>query len=172
MSTVKTLQPRKFLLPSLTMAAVASAVALASTPLAPAPASATGCQFRNGFGISVKGVNLKVPKGYLCHSIRGKGKTIRQQSAAYSFSKSGYGLLTGKICNWRIDFIYTKASNGKRYRTDRGRTQNKCSLIAKRNVNTDKLLKHYGKSCAVLYSNGHKVTTQCHNIIKSSFLGL
>lgn len=150
------------------MAAVATSVALASTTLAPAPAaaSATGCQFRNGFGISAKGINFRVPKGNLCHTIIGKGKTIRNQHASYRFARTGYGLFTGKICNWRIDFIYTKASTSKQYRRDRGRTQNKCSFNAMRTVKTDKFLKHYGKSCAVLYSNGRKVTTQCHNIIK------
>jgi hypothetical protein len=140
--------------------AVSGATIVTSTD---ANATAFGCQPSNGFGLSFKGVNLRVPKGYLCHLIRGNKKKISYQMAAYNISTGIEGMFRGKICNWRIDFVYYD-TKGRAYSTDTGPTKNYCSLGARREVKAGKNLPNYGKSCARLVVDGKAIVTQCHKI--------
>ena len=129
-----------------------------------ANASAFGCQYIGGFGFTFKGLSLTAPKGFLCHDIKGSKKYIDREIGTYSAAPSLYGYLTGKVCNWRIDFVYTNAANGSTYLRDRGPTNNSCSYLPIRTQYTDKNLKYYGKACAQLYVNGVYRSSQCHNI--------
>ena len=147
------------------LATAAMAAMLSTTVIVPgnAHASAFGCDYNRGFGFSFKGVNLKAPKGFLCHKITGSKKHIQHQTARYGANASIYGALTGKVCNWRIDFLYSNTS-GKTYKIDKGPTRNYCSYSVSRSVSADKHLPSYGKSCARLVVSGKTVETQCHNI--------
>ncbi len=147
-------------LSSIAMAAILSTSVVAPTA---AHASAFGCDYNRGFGFTFQGVKVKAPKGFLCHSITGSKKHIKHQTARYGANPSGYGALTGKVCNWRIDFLYSD-TRGKTYKIDKGPTRNYCSYTASRSVSADKHLPCYGKSCARLVMNGKTIETQCHNI--------
>ncbi len=129
----------------------------------PASASAFGCQYVGGFGFSYQGLTLQAPKGYLCHDIRGSGRTITSESASYGPAPSLYGVLTGRVCNWRIDFYYRNTTPSV-YRTDYGPTQNTCNYTVSRSVSADKALAYYGTACARLVVSGVTRVTQCHQI--------
>jgi hypothetical protein len=151
-----------------TSVACATALVLAGSAAgaAPASASAFGCQYIGGFGFTFKGFELRAPKGWLCHQIRGSGRRIDSESAIYGPAYSMYGTLKGRVCNWRIDFAYRRASDGSEYRRDRGRTRHRCNYHVKRTVTTRKVLEHYGTACAELYVNGVRRSQQCHNITR------
>jgi hypothetical protein len=148
---------------SIGLAAIAVMAAMLSSP-SPASASAFGCEYIGGFGFSFEGISLRAPQGWLCHDIDGDGKVIRNEAAHYGPFLSLYGLLTARICNWRIDFVYRRAYDGSVYRTDRGATHYACGYFVSRNVSADKTLAHYGTACAQLYVNGVLRAKQCHNI--------
>jgi hypothetical protein len=133
---------------------------------APADASAFGCQYIGGFGFQFKGLSLKAPKGFLCHRISGDGRRIRSESAHYGPAPSLYGALTGRVCNWRIDFVYRRAANGNVYRRDRGRTHHRCGYLIARRVGRNKRLRYFGTACAQLYVNGKYRRRQCHSITR------
>lgn len=145
--------------------AISGAAIVTSTD---AKAKAIGCQLSHGFGFSFKGANLTVPKGFLCHLIQGDKRKITLQRAAYSATPNVYGALTGKICNWRIDFVYYD-TNGKAYSTDKGPTKNYCSIGAVREVKSNKNLPKDGKSCARLIVDGKAKVVQCHKITSKKF---
>lgn len=145
--------------------AISGAAIVTSTD---ANASAVGCQPSHGFGFSFKGASLTVPKGFLCHEIKGNKKKITFQRAAYTAGASVYSALTGKICNWRIDFVYYD-TNGRAYSTYRGPTKNYCSMGAVREVKAPKNLPKDGKSCARLIVDGKARVVQCHKITSKKF---
>lgn len=128
-----------------------------------ASASAFGCQYVGGFGFSHQGVTIQAPQGWLCHDIRGNGKVVTSETASYGAVPSLYGALTGRICNWRIDFVY-RGQNNNVYRTDRGPAHANCAWTVSRNVEADKTLAYYGTACAQLYVSGVLRAKQCHNI--------
>jgi hypothetical protein len=144
-------------------AAIAIAAILAIQPQF-AHASAKGAEQVPAFPIDYKGISLPVPKGFLFHSIDGKHRTVKKETATYSAAISAVGLAAGRACNWRIDFQY-KDLNGKVYRTDKGPTNVSCNFKAGRTVRPG-TLPHYGKACAKLYVNGKHRATQCHSITK------
>jgi hypothetical protein len=150
-------------LAAVTLLASALAVSGLSAP-APADASAFGCEYIEGFGFEFKGFKLKAPKGFLCHSISGDRRRIRSERAYYGPVPNLYGLLTGRVCNWRIDFVYRRAANGRVYRRDRGRTHRRCGYLISRTVERNKRLRYFGTACAQLYVNGKHRARQCHNI--------
>jgi hypothetical protein len=133
---------------------------------AQADASAFGCEYIGGFGFEFKGLSLKAPKGFLCHHISGEGRRIRSESAHYGPAPSLYGALTGRVCNWRIDFVYRRAAKGRVYRRDRGRTRHRCGYLISRTVERNKRLRYFGTACAQLYVNGKHRARQCHNITR------
>ena len=145
------------------LVALVAAITCLSTTSAPAHATALGCDYSGGFGFSYQGVTLKAPKGFLCHYIEGNGRTVTKEAASYSANASLYGALTGRVCNWRIDFVYYDTS-GRNYRTDYGPLTTSCSYSVSRTVTADKTLAYYGKACARLVVNGTTRVTQCHNI--------
>lgn len=144
---------------------LATLAAVAARP-SPAHASAFGCQYIGGFGFSYRGLSLRAPQGFLCHQITGYGRRITRERAGYGAVPSLYGMLTGRVCNWRIDFAYHRASDGRVYRTDRGPTHHGCSYIVSRDVRRNKRLQHFGTACAALYVNGVWRNRQCHNITR------
>jgi hypothetical protein len=148
---------------ALLVALVAALTCLVGTTV-PAQATAIGCDYSGGFGFSYQGVTLKAPKGYLCHRIEGDGRTVTKEAASYGAAPSLYGVLTGKVCNWRIDFVYYNTS-GTNYRTDYGAVHTTCDYTVSRTVTADKTLAYFGKACARLVVNGTTRVTQCHNII-------
>ena len=146
----------------------AASVALMSlslllTAAAPAQASAFGCQYIGGFGFTYEGFSFEAPQGWLCHEINGSGKFIDSESASYGAFTTLYSVLTAKVCNWRIDFVY-RNTNDTEYRRDSGATDNSCTLSPSRSVTKDKNLRYYGTACAQLYANGILRGKQCHNI--------
>jgi hypothetical protein len=145
-----------------TLATLGAGAALA----APVNASAFGCEYITGFGFSFKGQSLKAPKGFLCHQIVGEGRRIRSETGAYVASPSLYGALAGRVCNWRIDFVYHRARDGRVYRVDRGRTHHACGYYVDRTVRRNKRLRHFGIACAALFVNGRWRDRQCHNITR------
>jgi hypothetical protein len=151
-----------------TVLACVTATALAGlgAGAVPASASAFGCQYIGGFGFSFKGFELRAPKGWLCHQIRGSGRTIERESAIYGPAYSMYGALKGRVCNWRIDFAYRRASDGSEYRRHRGPTHHRCNYHVKRTVTSRKVLQHFGAACAELFVNGVRRSRQCHNITR------
>lgn len=151
---------------ALTLVTLATLAAVVALP-APAQANAFGCQVINGFGFTFGGQNLRAPKGFLCHRIRGRGRLITQEDAAYTANLGSlYGMLTGRVCNWRIDFYYHRDSDGRVYRADRGSTHHGCSAVVWRSVKRNKRLAHFGTACAALYVNGVWRNRQCHNITR------
>jgi uncharacterized membrane protein len=158
----RTMISSKFIISAILGSAIAISGAAIATS-SDANASAAGCQRSHGFGFSFKGQNLRVPKGFLCHLIKGKKRKITYETAAYTASPTVYGALTGKICNWRIDFVYYD-TKGKVYRTDKGPTKIYCSHGAKRIVRARKNLKKDGKACARLVVGGRAKVMQCHKI--------
>ena len=148
---------------AIALAASALAVSGLGAP-APAEASAFGCAYIGGFGFSFHGLSLRAPKGFLCHRISGHGRKIKYEAAGYGPAPSLYGLLTGRVCNWRIDFVYRRAANGNVYRRDRGRTHHRCGYLIARRVERNKRLRYFGTACAQLYVNGRHRARQCHNI--------
>ena len=145
------------------MLATAALLCASLAGASPASASAFGCQYIGGFGFSWQGLTLQAPKGYLCHSITGSGRSVTNEYAYYGPAPSVYGALTGRVCNWRIDFQYRNTSNVV-YRTDTGATHNTCEYYIRRDQPTDKSLAYYGKACARLFVGGVLRSQQCHNI--------
>ena len=150
-------------LATITLSASALIVGGLSAP-APADASAFGCQYIGGFGFDFKGLSLRAPQGFLCHGISGDGRRITSERAHYGPAPSLYGALTARVCNWRIDFVYRRAADGRIYRRDRGRTLYRCGYVISRTVERNKRLRHFGTGCAQLYVNGKHRARQCHNI--------
>jgi hypothetical protein len=127
----------------------------------------TGTLEGRGAGVSMP---ISIPAGQLSHTIKGSGRKIEGQQAIYSVVP-GIGALKGKICNWRIDFVYKQ--DGKEYLRERGKTVRECDgftgpVMEKAKPKTVR----YGKACAELWVDGKKKATQCHNIVKPAFGGL
>jgi hypothetical protein len=130
-------------------------------------ASGTGCDNRQYFGetIDPKAISaeIRLPYGYLCHSVYTKGKEIKEQKAAYTSSAGIYAPLVDDICNWRIDFVYYD-TNGDEYMRDKGETVSDCKVGASRNIEQSRKLPQYGTACAILMIEGEPRLTQCHAI--------
>ncbi len=136
------------------LVALTVAFGVQATTVAPASASATGCDSWSAFSIS--SLPTPVPGGFLCHTITGSGTKVSSDEADFS----SYG----SFCNWRIDFRYRDV-NGVTYRINSGQTQLKCSRYGTRTVyySSSTTFKP-GLACAYLYTNGNYTTKQCHSI--------
>ena len=143
--------------------AFAGAVAIMSSQ---ANASATGCDNRDHSDQNVDphaiSVDIKAPYGYLCHMVHNRGKEIKEQEAAYTEKAGIYAPLVKDICNWRIDFVFYD-TNGDEYLRDEGETVRDCNAGAKRTAQNDRMLPHFGTTCAELIIDGERKFSQCHS---------
>lgn len=132
---------------------LALALGFASAVQQPAQADAQGCDSWAAF--TWGSLPTPVPGGFLCHYVKGSGRTITEEHARFSAHSS--------FCNWRIDFRYFDTS-GRNYKTLTGPTNGWCTLSNSRTYYADQTLPYNGKACAYLYTNGIYVTKQCHSI--------
>ena len=106
---------------------------------------------------------IPVPAGQLTHMIKGKGRRIESQRAAYTVSP-GLGGLKGQVCNWQIDFSYKE--NGKEYMRERGKRIPECGGVKPIVGQAKPKTVRFGQACAELWANGKFKAAQCHNITR------
>ncbi|HNM97502.1 MAG TPA: hypothetical protein PKK40_06125 [Marmoricola sp.] len=134
------------------LVALTVAFGVQATTVAPASASANGCDSWAAF--SWGGLPAPVPGGFLCHRIFGSGTRVDYEDATFSAHSN--------FCNWRIDFRYFDTA-GQNYATSYGPTNLRCNVLGSRARTTAFTLRP-GRACAYLYTNGIYTTKQCHSI--------
>ncbi len=132
-------------------------VALLVSTLAPssAAASAYGIQYWGAFTVNIGGQNIGIPSGQLAHKVNGSGTRIDSEWAHIT---TGPG-----FCNWRVDYVYRDAENGREYRRIPTDTQYRCDTWAYAPTVYPGVVRR-GTACAELFRSGAFVTRQCHSI--------
>ena len=128
-----------------------TAFALLLTPaqVAPASASAYGIDSWGQFCLNGK----CFPSGSLEHYINGSGKTVNYEWADWeSFAN---------VCNWQVKFRYRDV-NRKQYLLLQSAVFNSCGRNGTVYAYPTNL--RYGTACAEIWSNGVRLTSQCHSI--------
>lgn len=126
------------------------------------PMSATGAQIISPFSVTLKGVTIAVPSGYLTHKIEGSGLTINKETAVYQPSLGAGGVWGVNICNWRIDFQNRDLRNISS--TSIGTTHASCDVIGVSRTKSTTVTVKQGVQCARLYVNGTFRGEQCHSV--------
>jgi hypothetical protein len=141
--------------------ALALAVLGVTAVTAPVTAHATayGVQYWGPMTVNLGGQSFGIPSGQLAHLNEGAGSYVRKDAANF--------IAVANICNWRIDFRYSKVGDTKLvgYERNVGPTSYSCNRYGSR-FTYPRANKRPGTSCAELYSNGARVARQCHSILR------